>query len=102
MNRVIYLADQLNNNKFKFKSGYRGHGIYRKITPSGYIVHQEWAVVREDDGFTFMIGSYNNICYDEVLDAIDRYVDYGKYEFKATEDKQHGYYIVHPSSKEEI
>ncbi len=104
MKRVIYLPDELNDNKFKLKAEYRGHGVYQRCTPSGYPVHQDWAVVRED-GFTFAIQSYNNICYYEVLDAIDNYGVNKKYGFKVIQTEkglEHGYYTVHPSGKETI
>lgn len=98
MKRIIYLPDQLNKNKFKLKEDYRGHGIYQEMTPSGYIVHQEYAVVRYDDNFTFRIESYNSICYDEVLDAIDQYLDTGKYGFNVVQTAkgiEHNYWTVH-------
>ena len=97
MKRIIYLPDQLNNNKFKLKEEYRGHGVYQKVTPSGYPVQQEWAVLR-DDGFMFNIESYNNICYEEVLDAIDNYLDNSKYGFKVLQTakgKEFNYLTVH-------
>ena len=102
MKRVIYLEDTLNNNKYVLKTTYDGHGIYQRCTPSGYPVHQDWAVQRED-GFTFTIQSYNNICYYEVLDAIDNYAVNKKYGLKAIQTEkglEHGYYTVHPSGKE--
>ena len=98
MKRVIYLPDELNDNKFKLKEEYRGHGVYQKVTPSGYTVQQEWSVVRADDGFMFNIESYNNICYEEVLDAIDNYLDSGKYGFKVLQTakgREFNYLTVH-------
>lgn len=98
MKRVIYLPDSLNKNKYVLKEMYEGHGVYRHFTPSGYPVHQEWAIVRESDGFTIVIESYNDMCYDEVLDAIDSYNETGKYAIKVLQTLkgvEHGYWNMH-------
>lgn len=103
MKRVIYLPDELNKNKYVLKETYLGHGIYRHMCPSGYYVHQEWAIVREKDNFTVMIQSYNNMCYEEILDAIDTYNEIGKYGLKALTTKkglEHGYMTMHNAGKE--
>lgn len=105
MKRVIYLPDELNENKYVLKKEYGGHGLYQRYTPSGYPVHQEWAVVRESDRFQFVIESYNNICDDEVLDAIDNYLDNGKYGFKVLQTakgKEFNYLTVHRCGKKVI
>ena len=105
MKRVIYLPDDLNENKYVLKKEYEEHGLYQRYTPSGYPVHQEWAVVRESDGFQFVIESYNNICDDEVLDAIDNYYDSNKYGFKVLQTKmgaRYNYWTVHRSGKKVI
>jgi len=105
MRRVIYLPDSLNKTKYVRKEVYEGHTIYEEMCPSGFKVHQSWAVVRESDGFTFKIDSYNQMCYAEVLDAIDGYNLTDKYGLKALmtkEGKEHNYWTVHNNSRTEI
>jgi len=98
MKRVIYLPDELNENKHILKEVYKGHGIYRRYTPSGYPVHQEWAIVRESDGFTIVTESYNHLDYEDMLDAIDSYKETGKYQWRCLQThkgREVGYYNVH-------
>lgn len=98
MKRVIYLPDELNKNKHVLKEVYEGHGVYRHFTPSGYPVHQEWAIVRESDGFTIVTESYNSLDYEDMLDAIDSYKETGKYGLTCLQThkgREHGYYNVH-------
>lgn len=103
MKRVIYLPDDLNNNKYVLKEEYEGHGIYQHKCPAGWLVHQDWAIVRESDGFTIMIPSYNDMCKEEVLDAIDYYNDdkkYGIKVIKTLKGVENGYVVMHNSGKE--
>lgn len=98
MKRVIYLPDTLNENKHMLKEVYEGHGVYRRYTPSGYPVHQEWAIVRLSDGLTIVTESYNHLDYEDLLDAIDSYNATGKYGFKVIQTAkglEHHYYNVH-------
>lgn len=98
MKRVIYLPDTLNENKHVLKTVYEGHGVYQRVTPSGYPVHQEWAIVRESDGLTIVTESYNNLDYADMLDAIDTYNETGKYGFICCitqKGMEHNYYNVH-------
>lgn len=98
MKRVIFLPDSLNKNKYVLKKEYEGHGIYQHWTPTGYPVHNEWAIVRESDGLTIRIQSYNELCYDEVLDAIDSYNETGKYGIKVIrtlKGLEHNYWEMH-------
>ena len=103
MKRVIYLPDELNNNKYVLKTEYEGHGIYEEVCPTGWRVHQSWTIVRSNDNFTIMIESYNNMCYDELLDSIDNYNETGFYDLKLIRTKkslEHGYWVMHRSGEE--
>lgn len=103
MKRIIYLPDELNRNKYVLKETYAGHGIYENVCPAGWRVHQSWAIVREKDNFTIMIQSYNNMCYEELLDSIDNYNETGKYDLKLIRTKkslEHDYWVMHNSGKE--
>lgn len=91
MKRVIFIKDELNNNKYVLIDEYNGHCIYQHKTPSGYFTHQDYAITKDDT--TIRIESYNNICKEELYDAIDNYIESGKYGFKVF--KRNGISIVH-------
>lgn len=105
MKRVIYLQDSLNRRKYVLKTEYEGHGIYEEVCPTGWRVHQSWAIVRDKDNFTIMIQSYNSMCYEELLDAIDWYNDadvhkYGINVVATKESVENNYWVAHSSGKE--
>ena len=99
MKRVIYIQDQLNNRKYILKDEYKGFGIYEHMTPSGFYVHQEYAITNEN--ITVQIQSYNNQCKEELLDMIDNYNENGKFGIKAMEH-DNNLYVMHPSGKVQI
>ena len=87
MKRVIYLQDDLNVRKYILRKEYEGFGIYQEKTPTGFFVHQSWAI--SNGTITLMIPSYNHYCEEEILDFVDNYrktklfgtkaINYGKY-----------------------
>lgn len=103
MKRLIYLPDTLQKRKYVLKNEYEGHGIYEEVCPAGWKVHQSWAIMNEKKGFSIMIQSYNRLCYEELLDAIDNYNETGKYGLKlitTAEGLDNNYRVMHPSGKE--
>ena len=100
MKRVMVL----DNKKYVVDRFYRGHSIYQERTPNGYKVSQSWAVIN-DDGLIIQIPSYNDVCLEEVLDAIDLAEEEGEYDFKANKvfySYTDPVYVVHPNGKERV
>ena len=98
MKRIIFVPDELNNNKYVLKDEYEGFGIYQRMCPTGYFVSQEWLVYNRKIGF--ICQSYNNFCKEELLDYIDNYNETGKFGlhgFMAKADEH--IYGVHPNVK---
>ena len=99
MKRVLFWNDGLGDKKYVLKDEYKGCGIYQHKTPTGYLVHQDWLISFDDDK-AIICQSYNNMCKDELLDAIDEYVECGKIGFMTL--KKGNNYIIHNSGKVEI
>ena len=95
MKRVVYIEGVLDTEKYVLKKEYGNVGIYERMTPTGYRVHQDWLLAT--DSKKIQIQSYNCMCYDEILDAIDSFNDTGKFGFKVLECKD--YYCVHNSGR---
>ena len=99
MKRVVYVPDDLNNKKYVLRDEYEGFGIYERMCPSGWLVHQDWLVYNGKIGF--ICQSYNNYCKEELMDCIDRYNEDGKFGlfgFMAKIDDN--IYGVHPSNEQ--
>jgi len=96
--RILNIADC----KYKFKEDYQGFDIYSHITQDGIEIHNEWLLHYEPriskSDINIVIYSYNNICFEELFDAIDNYVNNGLLGFKAFE--KNGYTVVHPNGNE--
>ena len=93
MKRVIYIQDTLNNNKYILQKEYGGFGVYQRMTPSGYYVHQDWLISNGD--IIIICASYNNLCEEELYDAIDSYNESKQFNLKVLR-QAYGCY-VHPS-----
>ena len=91
MKRVMYIEDSLGKKKYVLRETYNDCGIYDHVTPTGFRVHQDYAITYGDK--TIMIQSYNNLCKEELLDAIDNYKDTGKFGFKVKD--LYGVYVMH-------
>lgn len=95
LKRVVYIDGSLQKEKYVLKKEYDGFGIYERMTPNGWLVHQDWLIT---NGYvTLEIGSYNSLCYEELLDMIDSYKETGKFGVKAF--NRGNYYCVHNSGK---
>ncbi len=92
--RVIYHNGALNRDKYVLQKEYNGFGIYQEMTPTGWYVHQSWALSNGE--VRLIIESYNHICKEELLDLIDRYTESGRFGVKAMSG---GYkvYLMHPN-----
>lgn len=75
MKRVIYVNNGFDDMKFELCEEYRGFGIYQERTPSGFLVHQSWAIAPGVDDLPILIESFNNLSKAELLDAIDSYLN---------------------------
>lgn len=101
MKRVIYIDNDYNGkDKFVLKREYEGFGIYQKMCPTGFYEHNTWLIT--DCDVYLEVESYNNYCYEEILDLIDCYNDMGDFGgIKAFihEDKtlNRNIYYMHPS-----
>ena len=84
-----------NYDKYVKRYEYNGASIYWQKTPSGLFVHQDYAIVHGDK--IIHIGSYNNICEEEVEDMIDNYNSTGKYNIKCfyKADNEPAFYEMH-------
>ncbi len=94
MKRVFHYNDGLNNKKYVKQEEYNGCGIYRYMCPAGMYVHQEWAITAGDK--TIICQSFNSKCKEEILDAIDEYVETGVLGFKAFK-KSDNIFVIHPA-----
>jgi len=99
MKRIIYKEDAFGEKKYVLIEEYKGCGIYQHKTPTGYLVHQDWLISFGDDK-AIICQSYNNMCKEELLDAIDEYAEFGKFGFMTI--KKGNNYIIHNSGKVEI
>lgn len=95
MKRVIYIEGVLNTEKYVLKKEYANVGIYERMTPTGYRVHQDWLLATST--LKIQIPSYNCMCYEEILDSIDNFNDSGKFGFKVID--YNDYYCVHNSGR---
>ena len=77
MKRLVYVPDSLNNKKYILKEEYEGFGIYKEMAPAGCYVHQSWLVYNGKIGYISQ--SYNHRCKEELMDAIDKYNETGKF-----------------------
>lgn len=97
MKRVVYVADSLNNKKYVLQEEYEGFGIYERMTPTGYLVNQDWLVFNGKIGYISQ--SYNNRCEEELMDTIDAYNNSGKFGlhgFLAKKESFETIYGEHP------
>ena len=97
MKRIIYIDGKLDKEKYVLKEEYNNFGLYQGITPTGWKVHQEWAVT--DGNVTLVVYSFNNICYEEMLDMIDNYVETGKFGIKGF---KRNVLVAHPSGDKNL
>ena len=97
MKRVIYVPDDLNNNKYVLRKVYEGFGIYQRMCPTGWFVHQDWLVYNGEIGF--ICEPYNDYCEEELLDLIDFYNENGKFGKTGFVTSVKGIYGIHPNNK---
>lgn len=112
MKRVVSIIDCALNNevKYKLRNEYESWGIYEHLCPNGLTVHQDWLLVPNDlkenkQSKMVRIGSYNDISYDEILDAIDNWKITEFLGFKIIINNKtidRDYVTVHPSGRERI
>ena len=81
-------------DKYLLQEEYDGFGIYQEKCPSGFLVHQSYLLT--DGKLKVVCESYNRVCIEELLDAIDEFNETGKLGLK-TIQKDENMYIVHPS-----
>ena len=92
--RVIKGVDK----KYRLIEVYRDIALYEEITPSGYSVSQSWILINQH--LYIFVGSFNNMCKEELLDAIDNYKDCGEFGFTGFM-RLHGF-EVHPNGKDTL
>lgn len=99
MKRVIKVQMPMQENKYVLSQEYNGFGIYQEMSPNGYKVHQSWLIHRDNNiGSDIVIQSYNNVCYDELLDMIDSFLESGEFCITALKSKYDDkVLIMHPS-----
>lgn len=84
--------------KYRLNEVYRNIAIYEEVTPSGYVKSQSWLLVNQR--LHIFVQSYNNMCKEELLDAIDMYKEHGTFEFTGFM-KLTGF-IVHPNGEDTL
>ena len=97
--RILMIA----KSKYKYKETYQGFDIYTHVTPDGIEIYNEWLLHKDLNPklqANIVIQSYNNICYDELLDSIDNYSTTGVLGFNAFEKEN--YTVVHPNGDERL
>ncbi len=86
------------NVKFRLNEVYKDIAIYEEICPTGYVVSQSWLLVNQH--LYIFVQSYNNMCKEELLDAIDNYKDCGEFGFKGF--MRITGFTVHPNGKDTL
>lgn len=100
MKRVIKIIGAYDEEvKYALREEYKNFGIYQHLTPTGYLVHQDWLIT--NGKLNVFIKSFNNYCKEEVLDAIDNYDEIKKFGLRVIV-KDSDTYVVHPSGKTNI
>lgn len=97
MQRVVYVPDSLNNNKYVLREEYNGFGVYQRKTPTGYFVSQDWLVYNGKVGA--ISESYNRMCKEEMLDLIDTYNEKGSFGKTGFKTSVAGICGIHPNNK---
>lgn len=95
LERVVYVPDELNKNKYVLNECYEDFGIYEKVSPNGFRVSQDWLVYNGKIGFISQ--SYNNLCREELMNAIDKFKTTGKFGYHGFATSVDGIYGIHPS-----
>ena len=94
MKRIIYIdGDYYYKEKYVLKEEYEGFGIYQHLCPSGFFTHQQYLISNGET--TVLFPSFNRICKEELLDAIDNFNESGKFGIKCY--KTINGYLMHPS-----
>lgn len=92
MDRVVYIDnDYGTKDRYVIRKQYEGFGVYNRMTPTGYFVHQDWLIT--DGTVMLVVPSYARMCKDDLLDMIDHFNASGQFGVKAL--KQGGKYIAH-------
>lgn len=106
MKRVLYVDDNYGGkSKYVLQKEYGLFGIYQRMCPSGYLMHQDYLVANDSLNLYVMSQSYNNLCLDEMYDMIDNFLETEKLNqrvitrFDSILNKT--IKIIHPSGKEE-
>lgn len=100
MNRIIKIPNAYGTeDKYVLRDEYNGFGFYQEKCPTGYFVNQSYLIANEK--IKIICESYNNMCKEELLDAIDNYTNTGKFELKVFSYGV-GFYRIHPSGKVNI
>ena len=103
MNRILKIHDGINLNKYRFLEEYDGYALYQHITPSGCPISNEYALIDlgcGDEQLPIVIQSFNGICKDEILDAIDHINNEGVFGWRALY-KPYAV-VVHPNGDRRI
>lgn len=86
------------NVKYRLRETYRDIGIYEEISPNGYRYNQSWMLLEQH--LHIFIDSFNNMCYEEILDSIDLRKDTKHYDFRGFMRIQG--FIVHPNGDDTL
>ena len=101
MERVIKINGAFANiEKYVLIEEIGNVGLYQHKTPNGYFVHQEWLIKRNDESRMFVVQSYNEMLYEEMLDLMDLLNVKQPLGLKAF--LKDGVYFVHPNGNLEI
>ena len=103
MKRIFYIDGLFGDiKKYVLKKEYKNFGIYEEVCPTGYRVHQSWLIT--DEKIIIVCYSYNNFCYEEILDMIDYYFETQSIghkrvikKFDKVNNKE--IYIIHPNGE---
>ena len=102
MKRMFYIDnDYYGTDKYKLRKEYEGFCLYQRVCPSGYFEHQSYLVTNGDK--VVVSESYNNLCFDEMLDMIDRYNEENKFGYnmisKMDKTNEKVIHYIHPSGE---
>lgn len=97
LKKIVHVSAYGNTNKYILTKVYKDFGIYEHKSPSGYYINQDWLVYNGTIGF--ISEPYNNMCFEELTIAIDRYKEKGKFGFHGFKTYLDGIYVVHPNNR---
>lgn len=100
MKRIVKVKNEYGgDSKYTLKQECNGFALYQEKCPTGYFVSQSYLLTNNQ--ITIVCKSFNCVCKDELLDAIDNFNEIGKFGLRVFK-KSSTLYIIHSNGNTEI